>query len=382
MKEVFVKPPPESPDVGKLWKLKKTIYGLCDGSRSWYLTLKEFLVQKTKCLCCTCDPAIFIWKTNNKTLGILCCHVDDIIYGGSLDFIDHVIKPLKKKFDISSEAQKAFKYIGLNVKQYNNLITLDQNEYINSIEKIKIDRERKLNKDAMLNNRETDELRAAIGQLGWISSNTRPDLAFDVCYLSGKVKNPTVKELLMANKVISKAKSESVTLHFGNVAKPNDCHLSGYHDASFGNLDDGGSQGGFLILLGDKNGNNQSPIMWQIRKVRRIVKSAMASETLAMVECLEASYWLNQLISEILGYKAPNLQIKCYTDSKQLYDATQSLRSIEDKRLRIDIAVIREMLNKKEINEMTRIPSEEQLADCLTKLGASPSKLINILRRK
>ena len=196
------------------------------------------------------------------------------------------------------------------------------------------------------------------------------------------MKNPTIKELLMANKVISKAKSERVILHFGNKANPNDCHLSGYHDASFGNLDDGGSQGGFLIFLGDKNSNCQSPIMWQSRKVRRIVKSAMASETLAMVDCSEASYWLNQLISEILGYKNPRLPIKCYTDSKQLYDATQSLRSIEDKRLRIDIAVIREMLHKKEINEMIRIASEEQLADCLTKLGASPLKLNNILRRK
>ena len=381
-REVFVKPPPESSDVGMLWKLKKTIYGLCDGSRSWYLTLKDFLVNKTNCNCCTCDPAIFTWSRNNETKGILCCHVDDIIYGGSTEFIDQVIKPIKSKFQISSESQNAFKYIGLNIKQSENLITLDQNDYIQTIKSIDINTERKRMKDLPLTSDETDCLRSAIGQLGWISSNTRPDLAFDVCYLSGRVKNPTIKELIMANKVISKAKSENVTLHFGNEVKPRECVISGFHDASFGNLEDGGSQGGFMILIGDRKDKQRTPIMWQSRRVRRVVKSAMASETLTLVECSEACFWISQLTAEILGHKNELLPILCYTDSKQLYDATYSLRSIEDKRLRIDIAVIREMITKKEINQIIRIPSEDQLADCLTKLGASSSKLVTLLNRK
>ena len=381
-REVFVKPPPESSDSGMLWKLKKTIYGLCDGSRSWYLTLKDFLINQTNCKCSTCDPAIFTWCNDNKTLGVLCCHVDDIIYGGSNEFINKVIKPLKTKFKISSESQKAFKYIGLNVKQYMNLITLDQVDYIQTIKSIDINNERKKNKDCSLTVEETDDLRSAIGQLGWVASNTRPDLAFDVCYLSGRLKNPTIKELLMVNKVISKAKSEDITLHFGNEVKPSECVISGFHDASFGNLEDGGSQGGFMVLIGDEDDRHRSPIMWQSRKVRRVVKSAMASETLTMVECSEACFWIKRLTNEILGFKNNLLPIRCYTDSKQLYDSTYSLRSIEDKRLRIDIAVIREMLGKKEIDKIIKIPSEEQLADCLTKLGASSSKLKRLLNRK
>ena len=270
----------------------------------------------------------------------------------------------------------------MNVKQFTNLITLDQTDYIQSIKSIDISNERKKIKDCPLTIDETEDLRSAIGQLGWVASNTRPDLAFDVCYLSGRLKNPTIKEILMVNKSISKAKSEQVILHFGNGVKPSECVISGFHDASFGNLEDGGSQGGFMILLGDEYDRHRSPIMWQSRRVRRVVKSAMASETLTMVECSEACFWINQLAAEILGYKNELLPIICYTDSKQLYDATYSLRSIEDKRLRIDIAVIREMLGKKEINKIIRIPSEEQLADCLTKLGASSSKLIRLLNRK
>lgn len=376
-RDVYVKPPPEAHNsAGILWKLNKTIYGLCDGSRSWYITLKDFLVKNTHAICCTCDPAIFSWHKNNELSGILCCHVDDIIFGGTTEFLNQVIIPLKNKFAISSQSQTAFKYIGLNIEQGQHVITLDQNDYIGSLKKIEVSRERRENKECPLNDREIDDIRSALGQLGWISSNTRPDLAFDICYITGRLTNPTIKELIMTNKTIIKAQSETVKLQFGNSAPFNDDVIESYHDASFGNLENGGSQGGFVVFMGNKNNRLKSPIMWQSRKIRRVVKSTMASETLACVDCAEASVWLNELYSEIMGHNKPKLAIKCFTDSKQLYEASHSIRSIEDKRLRIDMAVIREMIDKKEISKMTKIGSDEQLADCLTKMGASSVKLL------
>ena len=38
-RQIFLKPPKEY-DEGKLWKLKKTVYGLCDAARAWYLRVK------------------------------------------------------------------------------------------------------------------------------------------------------------------------------------------------------------------------------------------------------------------------------------------------------------------------------------------------------
>ena len=40
-RDVSVQPPPECSTNGKLWKLKKTCYGLYDASRSWYFAVKE-----------------------------------------------------------------------------------------------------------------------------------------------------------------------------------------------------------------------------------------------------------------------------------------------------------------------------------------------------
>lgn len=57
------------------------------------------------------------------------------------------------------------------------------------------------------------------------------------------------------------------------------CH----NDASLGNLQDGRSKGGFIIILVGED-NISSSIMWKSKKLRRIVKSAMAAKTLMQVK--------------------------------------------------------------------------------------------------
>ena len=39
-RDVFIRPPKEA-CTNKLWRLNKTVYGLNDASRSWYLKLRE-----------------------------------------------------------------------------------------------------------------------------------------------------------------------------------------------------------------------------------------------------------------------------------------------------------------------------------------------------
>ena len=78
-----------------------------------------------------------------------------------------------------------------------------------------------------------------------------------------------------------------------------------YNDSSLGNLKDGGSQGGFVIYLVGES-NISSPIMWKSKKLCRVVKSAMAAETLIQVEATLARkvrFWLANLLSEILYCK-------------------------------------------------------------------------------
>ena len=66
-----------------------------------------------------------------------------------------------------------------------------------------------------------------------------------------------------------------------------------------GNLCDGGSQGGYVIFLEGQNGNC-TPSMWQSKKLRRVVKSTIAAETLFQVEDSEACFWLSSMLKDVL----------------------------------------------------------------------------------
>ena len=105
----------------------------------------------------------------------------------------------------------------------------------------------------------------------------------------------------------------------------------------------------------------------------------MAAETLIQVECAEACFWIANLLREIINPNNTNSKlpiIECNTDSHQLYDAVHSIKPIQDKRLQIDVSLLREMLEKKELSKINWIEKSMQLADCLTKTGSSADDLL------
>ena len=64
----------------------------------------------------------------------------------------------------------------------------------------------------MLDSKETCELQAITGQINWITTQTKPDLVYDACEISTSVKNAKVEDVMQANKVVRKAKSNTVRL--------------------------------------------------------------------------------------------------------------------------------------------------------------------------
>ena len=61
-----------------------------------------------------------------------------------------------------------------------------------------------------------------------------------------------------------------------------------FSDASHANLPDRySSAGGYIIFL---IGNNKRscPLAWEAKKIRRVVKSTLAAETLALVEAVDS----------------------------------------------------------------------------------------------
>ena len=53
---------------------------------------------------------------------------------------------------------------------------------------------------------------------------------------------------------------------------------------------------------------------------------------------------------------------------------------VEDKRLRVDIATIQELLKCQEVNRIQWVPGHLQLADVMTKQGVSGFHLLKVLQ--
>ncbi len=380
-REVYLKPPKDIDCEGKLWKLKKCVYGLNDASRSWYFSVKEKL-ENSKCKQSEIDPAIFYWVKDGRLAGLFAMHVDDFIWSGTPEFERNVIDNIRSAFKTGKQAQGVFKYIGLKVTHDDESIKMDQHSYIETMQDIPLTCSRSSQKLEPLNKEEASQLRSAVGQLNWVANQTRPDICYDTLELSMSLKNPEVDDLLKANKVLKKLKSDEGHLRFPRFSNSTDLRLALFCDASYANLRDNvSSAGGFCVFL---TGANQAccPLAWKATKIRRVVKSTLAAETLAMVDGLDMACYLGHLLSEILHQKPKEncIPIDCFTDNKSLYDNIHSTKVVSEKRLRIDIASIKQMLEKREISQIVWVESCHQVADCLTKRGASCSGLMNILR--
>ena len=145
--------------------------------------------------------------------------------------------------------------------------------------------------------------------------------------MSSSVKHATVQDLLRANKVLSGAKSEPIVRTFEDMGDLSTAKFVRFNDSSFGSLCDGGSQGGYVIFLEGQDGNC-SPSMWKSKKLRRVVRSTMAAETLFQVETAEACFWLSGMLKEVLfdsQDRSPQYRIEWHTDSDQLYDVVYSV---------------------------------------------------------
>ena len=71
------------------------------------------------------------------------------------------------------------------------------------------------------------------------------------------------------------------------------------------------------------------------------------------------------LLLEVLKVEQRNqiLPIKCITDSKSLHDAVYSSKALTEKRLKIELCTICELLEKEEIHSVTWINTSNHLAD-------------------
>ena len=258
-RDLFITPPLEACTT-KVWKLQKCVYDLVDALRLWYLRATEGLetLGATESIY---DEAILYCHHNGKLKGVFSTHVDNIFWGGTTNFKKNVIDMIKQIIQINKENQNNFTYLGLHIKQNGHATDVDQEGYISDINPIVIEDERNKKSCEEITPYGRQQLRAVIGQLNWVSTQTRPDIVSDPCIASVSFKEAEVKDLLKVNKAIRKLQSESVHLKFTDLGDLRRCRVINYSNASYCNLSNEPSPGGFIIFICNQH-NQVAPIQW------------------------------------------------------------------------------------------------------------------------
>ena len=383
-RDVFVTPPPEAQEEGKIWKLLKPVYGLDDACRNFYLKAAETLIEYG-CNRSKYDSALFLYFKEGKVVGFIAMHVDDLIHAGDKSFEKDVIEPLRKFFKFGSMSKDAFKYVGWHLQHEGGSVLVDQDDYIEEkIFTVELASQRRRNRSDPLSEEENEMFKSGVGKGRWLTDQTRPDCSYDELELSMMTKKATVNDVLKLNKMFLKLKQDSVKMKYQQLGATEKLTLTVFSDASFANLPDGESSGmGYLIFLsvGFTAGVSSpcSLLSWTACKVRRKVSSTCAAETLSLLAALEQAIVMRHQITEILNKSPQFIKIEAFIDNKDAYEAIYSTKQILSGRLRIDIGAIKEMVDNKEIESVSWIPASHQLADCLTKRGASTKTLLETL---
>ena len=83
--------------------------------------------------------------------------------------------------------------------------------------------------------KEKKEYRALVGQLNWVYTHTRPDIAFETCVLSSAFQEAKVAELIRLNKLVERVKRDKINIYFPRINNIREVTLECYTDAPLQN---------------------------------------------------------------------------------------------------------------------------------------------------
>jgi len=285
---------------GYVLKLMKSIYGLKQAGRYWYVLLKIYLVEQEGYACCGSDHCIF---TNPDLSVLILIYVDDVIISGASEkLIDELVLKLRAKFEIGEEGPVDF-FLGMSLEDTGREVSINQTHYIQKI----IDRygygdlsevDTPMAEGLSLTKNPDDQLyedfdiRSKIGSLMFAMVCTRPDICYAVSYLARFTTHPSREVCTAVSRVFRYLKG---TLHygisFGYEAKPN---LTVYCDSDFaGDVTDYKSTTGVMVLVGSTITN------WYCSKQTITAQSSTDAEIIAMNFATKEIIWMRGLLQEL-----------------------------------------------------------------------------------
>lgn len=384
----------------KVYKLKKSLYGLKVSPKKWNKKFSEE-VRKLGLENDLHDPCLFTWRQKGK-LAMVVLYVDDMLVASNdseklKEIKDHLSSVFQMK-DLGEPRN----FLGMTIQRNrkDKSIIMQQAAYTEKIlEKFNM-RECKPQNTPMVTrqvknrNKRTrldterletaDEVkkvpyREAIGSLMYLANATRPDIAYAVNFLARKQLEPTEEDWNDVKRIFRYLRgSTSLGIKFTSTSDS----LEALTDSSFRDCENSTSTGGYIIkLFGDV-------IAWRSRKQSCPTLSTCQAEYLAMSDACQEVISLDKSIRYIIGRTLFPINIWC--DNRAARDCTemdgshklktfdQSVHEIQrDLSFREETGTrkpmaeshgdfIKQCVDEKKI-KVFWIPTKENLADIMTK---------------
>ena len=93
----------------------------------------------------------------------------------------------------------------------------------------------------------------------------------------------------------------------------------------------------------------------EVKEFEEGSKCTLSAETLALEKALESCFMIENLLCEMSNKEMhPDIfPIYCYADNKSLVETVNSTKTLTEKQLKVDICIIREVIEKQEVKQIS-----------------------------
>ena len=358
-------------------KLKRSIYGLKQASRQWYLKFNDTIVSfefKEN----TVDRCIYLKVSGSKFI-FLILYVDDILLAtNDLGLLSETKRFLSNNFEMKDMGE-AYYVIGIEIfrDRSQGLLGLSQNAYINKVlERFRMDKcsaspvpIQKGDKFSLMqcpkNDLERKQMEnipyaSVVGSLMYAQTCTRPDISFAVGMLGRYQSNPGLEHWKAAKKVLRYL--QGTKNHMLTYRKSDHLEVIGYTDSDFaGCVDTRKSTFGYVYLLAG------GAISWKSAKQSVIAASTMEAEFVACFEATVQANWLRNFISGLGVVDSISKPLKIYCDnSAAVFFSKNDKYSKGAKHMELKYFAVKEEVQKRKVS-IEHISTDLMIADPLTK---------------
>lgn len=347
----------------KVLKLKRAIYGLKQSSRAWYQRVNDYLIdlgyKKSKY-----EPCLFT-KCEGSVKVFIALFVDDFfVFSNSASGTDQLVNELSHKFKIKNLGQLR-QCLGLRVKINKNVITVDQEQYVESLlrrfkmsqcKTVETPMEMNLKLEKSQNVCNDYPYQQLIGSLMYLAVLTRPDIAYSVSFLSQFNNSFNETHWKHARRVLKYLKK---TKNHGLVFCKDNSSIECYVDADWGSdINDRKSFSGYCFKL------SNTVISFECRKQRNVALSSTEAEYVSMSEASKEAIYLKNLLFEIVGKTEPIVLFNDCQSAQKL--ALNPIFHRRSKHIDIRYHFVREAVTNNFI-KIAYLETAEMPADILTK---------------